>query len=144
MLPVMRKRVLFPTYNDDFFGRNSISSFFSDGADYSIPAVNIKENDKNFDIEIAAPGFSKKDFNISIENGVLHLSAEKKEKIEEEEDNYTRREFRFNSFERTLTLPETVNEDDNIDATYKHGILKLILNKLPEDVIKHKKIIEIS
>lgn len=109
-----------------------------------VPEMNIKENDKNFDIEIAAPGFSKKDFNISIENGVLHLSAEKKEEIEEEEDNYTRREFRFNSFERTLTLPETVNEDDNIDATYKHGILKLILNKLPEEVIKHKKIIEIS
>ncbi len=109
-----------------------------------VPEMNIKENDKNFDIEIAAPGFSKKDFKISIENGVLHLSAEKKEEIEKEEDNYTRREFRFNSFERTLTLPETVNEDGNIDATYKHGILKLILNKLPEDVIKHKKIIEIS
>ncbi len=118
---------------DDFFMENKW-----------VPEMNIKENDKNFEIEVAAPGFSKKDFNISIENGVLHLSAIKKEEIDEEEDNYTRREFRYNSFARTLTLPENVNEDEDIDATYKHGILKLVLVKISEDEIKHKKIIEIS
>ena len=77
MLPVLRKRVLFPTYNDDFFGRNSLSSFFSDGADYSVPAVNIKENDKNFEIEVAAPGLSKEDFKVSVEKNILTVSSEK-------------------------------------------------------------------
>lgn len=109
-----------------------------------VPEMNIKENKKNFVIEVAAPGFSKKDFIISIENGILYLSAEKKEEIDEEKDNYTRKEFHYNSFTRYLTLPENVNEEKEIDATYKHGILKLILVKTPEDVIKPKKIIEIS
>ncbi len=109
-----------------------------------IPAMNIKENDKHFEIDVAAPGFTKKDFEISIENGILHISAENKEEIEEKKDDYTRREFNYNSFSRSFTLPENINEDEKIDATYKHGILKIVLAKLHEDEIIHKRVIEIS
>jgi HSP20 family protein len=106
--------------------------------------MNIKENDEHFEIDVAAPGFTKKDFEISVENGVLRISAENKEEIEEKKDEYTRREFNYNSFSRSFTLPENVNEDEKIEATYKRGILKLVLLKLHEDEITHKRVIEIS
>ena len=109
-----------------------------------IPAMNIKENDDHFEIDVAAPGFTKKDFEISIENGVLRISAENKEEIEEKKDEYTRREYNYNSFSRSFTLPENINEDEEIDATYKRGILKLVLLKLHEDEITQKRVIEIS
>jgi len=109
-----------------------------------MPAMNIKENEKHFEIDVAAPGFTKKDFEITIENGVLHISAENKKEIEEKEEDFTRREFNYNAFSRSFTLPEIVNEDEKIDATYEHGILKLVLVKLHEDAIAHKRVIKIS
>ena len=109
-----------------------------------IPAMNIKENDENFEIEVAAPGFNKEDFEIVYENGAIRISVEHKEEIEEEEENFTKREFNYQSFTRSFTLPENVNEDEKIDATYKHGILKLVLAKLKESEVHHKRIIEVS
>jgi len=108
-----------------------------------IPAMNVKEKDDLFEIEIAAPGFTKKDFEISIENGLLKISAENSEEIKKEEDNFTRREFNYNSFFRSFTLPENVNEEEMIDATYKRGILKLVLNKLHVDESTPKRVIEV-
>jgi HSP20 family protein len=108
-----------------------------------VPAMNVKETDDRFDIEIAAPGFTKNDFEISIENGILRIEAEKKEEMEKKEENYTRREFNYNSFYRSFTLPENVNEEEMIDATYKRGILKLVLNKLHVDEIAPKRVIEV-
>lgn len=108
-----------------------------------VPAMNVKETDDRFEIEIAAPGFTKKDFNVSIENGVLRIEAENKEEMEKKEDDYTRREFNYNSFYRSFTLPENVNEEEMIDATYKRGILKLVLNKLHVDEITPKRVIEV-
>ncbi len=109
-----------------------------------IPAMNIKENDENFEIEVAAPGFKKEDFEIVYENGVIRISVEHKEEIEEKEDTFTKREFNYQSFSRSFTLPENVNEDEKIEATYNHGILKLVLTKLKESEIHHKRIIEVS
>ena len=109
-----------------------------------IPAMNIKENDENFEIEVAAPGFDKEDFEIVYENGTIRISVEHKEEIEEKEDTFTKREFNYQSFTRSFTLPENVNEDEKIEATYNHGILKLVLTKLKESEIHHKRIIEIS
>jgi len=108
-----------------------------------IPAMNVKETDDLFEIEIAAPGFTKKDFEISIENGLLKISAENSEEMKKEEDNFTRREFNYNSFFRSFTLPENVNEEEMIDATYKRGILKLVLNKLQLDETTPKRVIEV-
>jgi len=108
-----------------------------------IPAMNVKETDDLFEIEIAAPGFTKDEFEISIENGLLKISAENSEEMEKEEETFTRREFNFNSFFRSFTLPENVNEDEMIDATYKRGILKLVLNKLHLDESTPKRVIEV-
>jgi len=108
-----------------------------------IPAMNVKETEKSFEIDLAAPGFNKKDFEISIENGLLTISAETKVETKKEEDNYTRREYDYNSFSRTFTLPENVNEEEKIDATYNHGILKLVLNKLHKEEITPKRVIEV-
>ena len=108
-----------------------------------IPAMNVKETEDHFEIEMAAPGFNKKDFEISIENGLLKISAENSEEIKEEEGDYTRKEFNYNSFLRSFTLPENVNEEEMIDATYKRGILKLVLNKVHIDEITPKRVIEV-
>ncbi len=108
-----------------------------------IPAMNVKETEDLFKIEMSAPGFTKKDFEISIENGLLKISAEKEEEMKEEVDDYTRREFNHNSFLRSFTLPETVNEEEMIDATYNRGILKLVLNKIHIDEITPKRVIEV-
>ena len=108
-----------------------------------VPAMNVKETKDKFDIEIAAPGFGKKDFKISIENGLLKISAERKEEEEEKDEDFTRREFNYNSFYRSFTLPENVNEEEVIDATYKNGILKLVLNKLHMEETVQKRVIEV-
>jgi HSP20 family protein len=108
-----------------------------------MPAMNVKETEERFEIEIAAPGFNKKDFNISVENRLLKISAENSEEIKKDEDNFTRHEFNYNSFMRSFTLPENVNEEEVIDATYKRGILKLVLNKLHVDENLPKRVIEV-
>ncbi len=108
-----------------------------------IPAMNVKETEDLFEIEMAAPGFTKKDFEISIENGFLKISAENSEEMKKEEGDYTRREFNYNSFLRSFALPENVNEEEMIDATYNRGILKLVLNKVHIDEISPKRVIEV-
>ena len=115
----------------DFFDTDR---FFSDrifrdiSLDDWTPAVNIAENDKDFSIELSAPGFKKEDFKVSVENGILHISAETKKETEEKDKNFTRQEFRYNSFNRSFTLPENAS-DEKIGAKYEDGILKLSLAK---------------
>ncbi|MEI5579364.1 Hsp20/alpha crystallin family protein, partial [Streptomyces brasiliscabiei] len=86
------------------------------------PAVNVSETDKNYEIEVAAPGMKKDDFKVKVENGAIHISAERKEEKEEKQKNYTRQEYSYNSFSRSFTLPEDVKEDD-IKAQYEDGVL---------------------
>lgn len=109
----------------------------------SVPAVNVKEKEKSFEIEVAAPGLSKKDFNIMVENGVLTISSEKKEEKEQKEKDYTRQEFSYSSFSRSFTLPENVNEDD-VKANYEDGLLKLTVAKKVINQPKAKKAIEVK
>ena len=108
-----------------------------------LPAVNVKETEKNYEIEVAAPGRSKKDFKISAENGVLTISSEQKEEKEEKEKDYTRREFSYSSFSRSFTLPENANEDE-VKANYADGILKLEVAKKVVGQSKTKKAIEVK
>lgn len=93
-----------------------------------IPAVNVSENDKNYEIEVAAPGMQKEDFKVKVEKGVLTISSEKKEEKEEKKKNYTRQEYNYSVFSRSFTLPDDVKEDD-IKANYQDGILKLSVAK---------------
>lgn len=116
--------------------RPSINDFFdTDGFLFdklwkgeTIPAVNISESDKGFEIELAAPGMKKGDFKVKVENGMLTISAEKKEEKEEKQKNYTRQEYRYDSFIRSFTLPENAKEDD-FKAQYEDGMLRLHVGK---------------
>lgn len=119
-------------FNDDFFDEDGL-----------MPAMNIKEQDENFEIEFAAPGFSKKDFEVTIDDNILHVCGERSHEEEEKEDNYTRKEFSYNSFKRSLKLPENVDSDTKVKATYKNGILKLNLAKTELAKVKPKKVIEV-
>jgi HSP20 family protein len=110
----------------------------------NVPAVNISENDKSWNIEVAAPGFKKEDFKIKLENDVLTVSAEHKQEENAEEKNYRRREFKKSSFSRSFRLKkENVNED-GISASYDNGILNLILPKKEEVQKESLKEIKIS
>ncbi len=109
----------------------------------SVPAVNVKETDNAFEIEVAAPGLTKKDFSITVDNRMLTIASEKEETKEETEKNYTRREFSYTSFSRSFTLPENVKEED-VKASYEDGILKLSVPKKTITQPKLKKAIEVK
>lgn len=99
------------------------------------PAVNIKENDKEFLLDVAAPGLKKEDFNISFEKNHLTISASKKSETEEKEESHKvkRTEFHYESFERSFLIEEDRIDVDQINAQYQDGILKLVLPKKEED-----------
>ncbi|WP_335966569.1 Hsp20/alpha crystallin family protein [Galbibacter sp. PAP.153] len=142
---VRRNNSLFPSFFDevlkpDWFG--GIENFSS-----SVPAVNIKEEDNKFSLEVAAPGMKKEDFNVEIDKNVLTVSADVKKESEEKDSKenarYSRKEFSYTSFKRIFTLPETV-DSDKINATYEDGVLVLALPKKEEALPKPKRLIEIA
>jgi HSP20 family protein len=138
---VKRNNLVFPSLMNDFFRPDWFGGI--DRYDSNVPAVNIKENEKDYELELAVPGMKKDDFNVEVDKNVLTISAETKSQDEVSEDNYTRREFAFSSFKRAFTLPETVN-DGKIDASYKDGVLKLVLPKKEEALPKPKRLIDIA
>ena len=116
------------------------------GSQFSkVPATNIRENDNEYTVELAAPGLEKNDFKINIENNMLNIEVQKEQETTKEEEGFTRREYNFNSFCRSFTLPEgTVNAED-IKAKYENGVLKLTLPKKEEAKKKRvKKEIKVS
>ncbi len=144
MALVRRTNPMFPMLSDlleDFFS----TDIFKDmpAVQSSIPAVNIKETDKAYVIELAAPGLKKEDFEIDLDNNVLTISYQKKDEKKEEEANYTRREFFFTEFKRSFTLPETADVE-KIDAKYKDGILEITIEKKDEAKVKPRKKIQIK
>jgi HSP20 family protein len=132
---------------DDFFDNRLWNRVFSNDQFWNgknmEPALNIKEHNDSFEIELAAPGFAKKDFKIEMEDGQINISAEKSSEKEKKEENYTRREFSYNSFGRSLQLPENV-KDEEVRAQYKDGILSFKLNKQAPAKKSKAKIIEVS
>lgn len=104
-----------------------------------MPAVNVKDNEKNYEIEVAAPGMKKEDFHLSVENKILTITAEIKEEKEVKDDTYTRREFVSSSFTRSFSLPENIDEN-NIQAHYEDGILRVTVPKVPENKPQKKEI----
>ena len=109
------------------------------GCNYNRPAANIIENENDFSIELAVPGMSKEDFNIKLEDDILTISSEQKEMEEKDEKNFTRREFRYDGFSRSFTLPEIVDQE-KIKADYKNGVLNLMLPKSKEAKVKGREI----
>ncbi|HET6245217.1 MAG: Hsp20/alpha crystallin family protein [Bacteroidetes bacterium] len=109
-----------------------------------VPGVNISEDNENFFVEVAVPGYTKEDIKVEMNNHILTISAEKKEEeVMEVEKTFTRREFSYGSFSRTLALPETVREE-KIKAKYENGILRFVLPKKEEAKPQPAKTIEIE
>lgn len=140
MLPSITRRTFSPflsnLFDDDFIPVMSNRSG-------SMPAVNIKENEKNFTLELAVPGMDKKDLKIDINEDVLTISSESKQENEEEKDGYKRKEFSYSSFCRSFYIPENVSKE-KIDANYKDGILTVELPKVEEEKSKITRQIKIS
>lgn len=105
----------------------------------NVPAVNVVETEKDFEVEMAAPGLDKKDFNITVENGVLSITCEKETETQEDKKNYMRKEYNYTGFSRSFTLPENI-KTEKVDARYENGILKLVLPKTVEAKVKPKAI----
>jgi len=146
MLPKFRKGrgESLPNLVDEFFGRDLLSDFFEDvQRGVSVPAVNISEGKNEFKIEVAAPGLTKDDFDVSVDDNMLTISSEKEQEDEKKEENYMRREFSYSSFRRTFSLPEGVDAE-KIEASHKNGVLTIKLPKKEEAKAKEAKKIDIK
>ncbi|UZO81468.1 Hsp20/alpha crystallin family protein [Aquimarina sp. ERC-38] len=130
---IRRTNGLYPSFMEDFFEDNWPVRGKMYNQSSKIPAVNIKEVEDNFEIELAAPGMSEDNFDINIDNNTLTISVEKSESDTEQNENgrYTRQEFNYSSFQRSFSLPETVDEDA-IDASYNNGVLCISIPKKEE------------
>ena len=109
----------------------------------SLPAVNIIEADDHFDIQLAAPGMKKSNFQIEVEEGVLIISSDTDTQSDKTETCFTLKEFGYHSFKRSFNIPDTVNVD-RISATYKEGILTVSLPKKEEALPQPKKLVSIK
>ena len=132
---LVKRNSTFPTANtllDDFFAKDifdwSDKNFSTIGS--NLPSVNLKETDDKLIFDLAAPGMKKEDFKVEVDNNMLMISSEKKEEKEEtrKKDNYVRKEFNYQSFCRSFTLPEYIDEN-KIEASYKDGILHVDIAK---------------
>ena len=143
---LVKRTEKFPSVFDDFFNADwfgGVSNINKIG--FNTPAVNIRENEDGYVVELAAPGLSKEDFNVELDNDVLIISTEKEvnNEVKDENGKYTRKEFGYTSFKRSFSLPETI-KGDAIEATYNNGILMITLPKKEEAKVQPKRLIEIS
>ncbi len=120
-------------FQDDFFATRQ-----------DLPAMNVKEHEDDFEIEFAVPGYSREDFKVSVEDDILYVSADKTFDDIEDEDDYTRREFRYSNFQRMLQLPKSVNLSEEVMANYKDGLLTFRLIKHKDAINSKRKEIHIS
>ena len=136
---IRKQNSRFPSIMEELFNNNWNASI----SDYSNskPAVNVKEDDKSFTLQIAAPGINKNDFEISLENRVLSIEVVKKD--EHDVNDFTSKEFDYNSFKRSFSIPKSI-ELLKINASYINGILKINLPKNKEDQLQPKKFIRIE
>jgi HSP20 family protein len=104
-----------------------------------VPSVNVKEDEKCYELDFAVPGLKKDDFKIEVDRGVLTISAESKSEKEETDKKYTRKEYNYSSFSRSFTLPDNVNEEQ-LEAKYEDGVLKVVLTKKEEEKSNKKTI----
>ncbi len=130
--------------------RNFVDEFFNDSflprfldwnyESTNTPAVNVEETEKEYLIDVAAPGLEKEDFKVNVDNNILTISSTKEVKNEEKRDGYLRREFNYSSFSRAFTLPENT-ETSKIKASHKNGVLSICI---PKSEAKVKQVTEIK
>ena len=125
-----RNNTLMPGFNDVF---DSIfnDTFFNNRMVTRVPAVNISETENNYHVELAAPGLKKEDFKLNLERNQLTISVEQTSDHQDNQKNYSKREYSYSSFVRSFTLPESA-DDSKIDATYTDGILRIDIAKREE------------
>ena len=137
----MRTNNWIPAVFNDFFDTD-----YMPRANCTAPAINVKETDKAYVVELAAPGMKKEDFNVHVnDEGNLIIKMEKKQENKEEDKSarYLRREFSYSKFEQTLLLPDDVKRED-IKAKVEHGVLTVELPKVVEEKVKLSRQIEIG
>jgi HSP20 family protein len=133
MLPTITRRSFRPFYMPNFFDDDFLPVLSNRSS--SMPSVNIREDEKNFALELAVPGIDKNDLKIDINEDVLTISSENRNETEENKEGYKRKEFSYSSFCRSFYIPENVDRD-KIEANYKDGILSVVLPK--QEVEKNK------
>lgn len=150
MTPMRRGQNWLPYVFNDLFNNDWMIK-----ANSTAPAINVIETEEDYRVEVAAPGMTKDDFNIRIdENDNLVVSMEKKEETNEEmpetdnqgkkEGRYLRREFSYSKFQQTLVLPENVDKE-KIEAKVENGVLTITIPKRSEEEAqKAEKVIEIK
>ena len=140
MMPVMRTNNWIPSVFNDLFDVDVMPK-----ANCTAPAINVKESDEAYTVELAAPGMKKEDFNVHIndEGNLIIKMEQKNEKKEDKNTRYLRREFSYSKFEQTLILPDDVRKDA-ISAKVEHGVLTVELPKLIEEKVKVSRQIDIA
>ena len=141
MLPVMFRNNWFPTVFDDFFNTEVIPT-----TQHTAPAVNVKEDEKAYTMEVAAPGLKKEFCRISInDEGNLNIAIENKfeHKEEDKKEHYLRREFSYSNYQQAYSLPEDVQKD-GITAKVEDGVLTIVLPKVKKEEVKVSRHIDIA
>jgi HSP20 family protein len=131
---------------DDFFNRelfNWGNNNFS-ASRTTLPSVNIKEHEKAFEVEVAAPGMQKEDFKITLDGNLLTIASTKEDQHEENSGIYTRKEFSYQSFQRSFELSKDVVDDENIEAKYENGVLRVTIPKKESALPQSPRLIEIQ
>ena len=132
-----KNNIVNPFFNDVYSILND--SFLNEKLATRTPAVNFAENDNQFEVELDVPGLSKEDIKINLDKNVLSVSADKKTETVDENKKFTKREYSFNSFSRSFTLPESADQS-KIEADYTDGILKLTITKKEEAKFQSREI----
>jgi len=135
-----------PSFIDNLFSRDWMdwSNLNFSSTNPILPAVNIRESDNEYELEVAAPGMKKDSFRINLDKDQLTISSEWEEEKKKDEEDYTRREFSYQSFQRSFTIPENVVDGEKINAKYKDGILSIKLPKREEAKPKPAREIKIN
>ena len=140
MMPMMRSNNWVPSVFNDLFDVDLMPK-----ANFTAPAINVKENDKSYTVELAAPGMKKEDFNVHINdegNLMIKMESKNEKKDEDKTTRYLRREFSYTTFEQTLILPDDVKREE-ITAKVDNGVLTVELPKVVEKKVKVSRQIDI-
>jgi len=127
---------------ETFFNRESLDSIHPLQNQF-LPSVNIFETEEGYQIDVAAPGLKKENFQINLNQTNLSIAYSEEASKEESNGKFTRREFRTGSFKRNFTIPQTI-DSEKISGSYTDGILKIFLPKREEAKVKSERSIEIQ
>jgi HSP20 family protein len=135
-----------PSFIDNLFSRDWMdwSNLNFSSTNTTLPAVNVRETENEYELEVAAPGMKKDNFKINLDKDQLTISSEWKGEKKEKDGDYTRKEFSYQSFQRSFTIPEHLVDGEKISAKYNDGILRVILPKKEEAKPKPAREIKIA